>query len=506
MKVKTLASIVAVSAITMLGFATPALADTPGPEDPPVIIGPDLDPQLQGSLSVHKYVSPAEDPDLPNNGTAIDSADLVGLTYLNGVTFTLTPITGVNLLTNDGWDDAQAFAADPSSIPVAQLDTDNNIVRVTTGMGTAFFEDLSLGAYLVTETPPLTNDIIIPAAPFVVTIPLPTEVDGVATWLTDVHVYPKNMVSSVSKTVDETGAYSLGDVVSWTVTAVVPGAYGSEAINSFVIRDNLDSRLRFVDGSATAALKNAPAPTADWPLVKDLDFSVSSSLPSGQTGPGGQELAFALLSPALGDLSDFVGGVYTVTFETEVVGVGNGTIPNTPFANVNDSTFTGTPVNTTWGVVDLFKFEKDTTPKKGLEGATFQVFTSATGGTPLQFLVFGVDDDGDPTETWVTDFTTDSNGHVTIPGLRVGVDYWVEETVAPARFQRLTERVQITGLSAQNGIETPLLVEIANIKVPDWELPLTGGSGLLVPLMGFALLAISAGTATAMSRRKSSEL
>ncbi|MDE0546713.1 SpaH/EbpB family LPXTG-anchored major pilin [Microbacterium sp. C7(2022)] len=438
--------------------------------------GPNIDPDTTGSITIQKFERPLGDL-AETNG---QPADTSGLTPLAGVTFTITPVN-VDLLTNAGWEEAQALtaalAADPAAIP-ANLGTATTL-SATSATGITLAADLPVGLYLIREVDaPAT--VATKSAPFLVSIPLPTtNTEGETTWLTDVHVYPKNAVSAVEKTVDDSTAFALGDIVTWTIDATIPAFGAGETIEAYSIVDDLDDRLAYVAPATVAVTDAAGNPVA---LTAGTDYTVSTTDPvtvefteSGRT---------ALLGAA--------GGTVTVTIDTEVTEVRDGVITNTAFANVNDSTIESNEVQTTWAKVKIFKHDAadDTL---GLEGAVFEVFTAETGGEALEFTIDGAT---------VTQFTTDANGEVVIPGLKAGETYWLEEVVAPDRYFGLDSRVKVV-VNDTTHVGQEVAVDIANTQIPDWALPLTGGNGTLTfGIAGGALVLIAAGAAVLIARRK----
>ena len=119
------------------------------------------------------------------------------------------------------------------------------------------------------ETDPGSNNIVAPAAPFLVAVPQPL---GDGEWLYDVHVYPKNsLVDAPVKEVDDAAAYQLGDTVTWTIKSQVPVMSAGNSYSDYRITDDLDDRLDFVSATVSGAdlvdvttpsLRQAPPPTA----------------------------------------------------------------------------------------------------------------------------------------------------------------------------------------------------------------------------------------------------
>ena len=190
----------------------------------------------------------------------------------------------------------------------------------------------------------------------------------------------------------------------------------------------------------------------------------------------------------------------TLTFEIDTVVLDAGTISNTATVTVNGVDLTSNVATTTWVPVQLTKADSDS--GDGLAGAVFQVFIAETGGAPLEF---------GPTAQ--TDFVSDASGLIDIPGLKAGVQYWVEEITAPDGYFGLTARVAIptTGVLTAVPTGTPGEVEvyeqtIENDQIPAWQLPLTGGNGpLWFGVGGGALVMVAIGAALVAARRKKAQ-
>ncbi|MGO4585440.1 SpaH/EbpB family LPXTG-anchored major pilin, partial [Arthrobacter sp. 2RAF6] len=168
-----------------------------------------------GSLTIHKYEKPAAPTNLPHDGTALSAAQLQGLTPMAGVTFTVQKVNNIDLTTNAGWTAAAALTPAQAAAQAASPGT-----TTTTGAaGTATLGNLPLGLYLVTETGYPAG--VTPSAPFLVTLPM-TDPAGGNGWLYDVNVYPKNAVTTATKTVNDASVLKLGDNVQWTITSDIP--------------------------------------------------------------------------------------------------------------------------------------------------------------------------------------------------------------------------------------------------------------------------------------------
>ena len=455
------AGVVALATLGAISIAGPASAtDT---------TGPNIDKNVKGSVTIHKFEQPHPASGLPNNGTLVPQGDITakGLKPIAGVVFSITPVTGIDLTTNKGWEDAEAAAKALSlngTLP-AGLGTATNL-PATDANGVVAATDLSLGLYLVREVSGPAN-IVSPAAPFLVTVPLPN-IGNAAGWNYDIHVYPKNAVASApTKAVDDSNAYALGDEVSWTVSASVPAFAAASDLKSYVLTDTLDARLDFV--SATVSLGGTALTSADV-TVAEVDNKVTATFtPAG-----------------LAKLAAAPGGSVTLVIKTDVIAVGDGIIKNTAFVNINGNEYKTNEVQTTWAKLTIVKEDSATEAK--LAGAVFEVYTSATGGTPLSFTPGG------------TAFTTGADGTVTIPGLKTGVTYWLQEKTAPNGYYGIENRIEVQ-IAKNSEVEVRKVVE--NTKIPAYALPLTGGDGaLMFGIGGGALLLVAAGAAIVITRRR----
>ncbi|MCH1881988.1 SpaH/EbpB family LPXTG-anchored major pilin [Agrococcus sp. ARC_14] len=439
----------AVATFAVLGGALPASA---APSN--------IDPAAVGSISVHKFAEPADATGLPNNGTVVDTT---GLTPLVGVEFTVERVTGIDLTTNAGWDAAAALTPATAG-PLAAVDA-----ITTDATGTAVFDELPLGVYLVTETAPGANQIAIETAPFLVTVPLPQN----NTWLYDVHVYPKNSLTAIDKIVDDSAARGLGDEISWTITADVPEIAADDTLSSFVIADSLDARLGYV--SATVTGVNVSLVAADYQLVQS-----------------GQDVSVTFTTAGLTKLAAANAASVEVEILTTVDVLGDGVIENDASLTVNDNTFDATAASTEWGTIAILKHETGDQAAV-LAGAEFQVFASeaaAVAGTD-PIVVDGVDT-----------FVSGDNGIAFVPGLRAGVEYWIVETKAPVGYQITATPIPAYTVVAGDVSATSVDVTVANPQVPAYALPITGGSGQVAFMIGGAGLILGAVGFALIRRRK----
>jgi len=456
------------------------------------------DPGRTGSLTIHKLKAPDSPTGLPNNGTVQPTT---GLAPVPGVTFTIQRVGGIALTTNQGWQDASALADVFDAANAAgsitgagyTLTTATGSPVTTDASGNAPLADLPLGLYLVTETayPAGTT----PSAPFLVAVPLTNPADQ-STWLYDVHVYPKNAVDNVAKTVQDHTAAKLGDLVTWTITGDIPNV---QVIDGYKITDKLDTKLDYV--STTVSLGDGTPITAgaDYTVVHDA----TTRTVTVQFTAAGRAVLAAHSSTQV-----------VVKVDTKVNTVGE--IANTALLYPNASSFdvqpgepggpvVTPPVITKWGSVTVLKVNKAGTP---LAGAVFSVYlTPAEAGAGINPITLGGQ----------TTFPVGANGQVTIAGLRYsdwadGVavppgepayrTYWLAEVKAPAGYEPLAEPIAFTVTAATTTVGVDL--KVTNLRSDEVSgghdnpgqhgggfLPGTGGPALT--LLVAAMLLLGAG-------------
>ncbi|MEV8150629.1 SpaH/EbpB family LPXTG-anchored major pilin [Arthrobacter sp. NPDC080073] len=440
------------------------------------------------SLTIHKYQKPATATSLPNDGTALTAAQLQGLTPISGVTFTVQKINNIDLTTNAGWAAAAALtpaqAASRAAVP--------GTTAMTGATGTASLSGLPLGLYLVTETSYPAG--ITPSAPFLVTLPM-TDPAGGNGWIYDVNVYPKNAVTTATKSVNDASVVKLGDNVQWTITSDIPNV---NPIDGYRIVDKLEPKLSYAN--STVALSNNVA------LVLNTDYTAvfdtaTNTLTVDFTASGRAVLA---ANPT---------GKVLVTVDTTVNTVGE--ITNTALVYPNAASFNITPgqpggpvvtppVSTTkWGNIVLHK--KDSQSSAPLAGAVFSVYPSRTDALARTNAI---------NVGGASSWTTDASGNLVISGLRysnrangtaVGPgqpgyqSYWLVETRAPSGYVLLAQPVETTVTSDDPSAVT---VTIGNVQQnAGFQLPLTGVGTWALPAGGILVLA-GAGLFMVTGRRK----
>lgn len=488
-RLRVLVLAIAAIGLAMLGLARPAGAASPSLPDP----------TKTGSITIHKFETPDTPTTLPHNGTAVDTT---GLTPMSGVTFSVQKVTGIDLTTNQGWQDANTLSSSfnpanaPGSITSAgyTLSAAAGSPVTTNASGTAALSGLPLGLYLVTETSWPAGAT--PSTPFLVSVPL-TDPDSENAWLYDVNVYPKNAVTNVSKTVKDEAAIKLGDAVTWSITADIPNV---STIDGYKITDQLDTKLTYVDATATVAGAT---------LTKGTDYTVSLDAATNTVTVDFTASGRAVL--AAHNTAQVV-----VKVDTKVNAVGE--IANTALLYPNQSSFNVTPgqpggpvvtppVLTKWGSVTVQKTDQN---GAALAGAVFSVYATQAdaeaGNNPIALggqTTFAVAADGKLTISGLR-YSDFANGVTVTSGQAGWQDYWLAEVKAPNGYELLADPIKFDVTAATTAVGVDLTVKNMPANA-GFQLPFTGGPGGLFIYLGGALLLVGA-LVIGMSRKRATAL
>lgn len=459
-----IAAVLALAGLAMPSQAQPTVAN----------INPDADT----SLTIHKYEQPdpAWDPNTNNSGDPITVPG--DANPLNGVVFSVQQVTDINLTTVAGWTAAQALT--PAEAASGNLGADlggatgpNGVLEIT--------ENLPVGLYLVRETSAGNNNIVSPAAPFLVAIPQPR---GEGDWNYKVHVYPKNsLLDAPEKDVDDSAAFVIGDIVDWTITAAVPVMSEGNQYDSYIITDQLDERLGFA--GATVNLNGVALDAGDYTVTPAVTTPTTA----------GELVTITLTESGLIKLRELdTAGTITVDLQTKVLSIGeNGIIPNKAIVFVNDPNqdSQGTPTDipeTKWGALQIIKHAKGDESAL-LKGAVFNLYLNTA--TPPAAV---------PGDLIIEDLTTDENGEINVPGLKVG-EYVLVETAAPAGYLLDATPRPIT-IRAGELTVSENVYSVPNEQEPPFNLPLTGGTGTTLFTIAGLVLLVGAGAGYTIMRKR----
>ncbi|WP_314322944.1 SpaH/EbpB family LPXTG-anchored major pilin [Paenarthrobacter ilicis] len=482
------------AALGVLALSTAAAIVAVAPATAVTLPG-NIDPAIPRTLTIHKSALG------PNNGQQIGTGQEVTVpgTPLSGATFTAALVQGVDLTTPEGWN--QVSGITPAT--AAGRVTVNDTYTATTGTnGVATFTNgtssLPIGLYLVTETV-LPVGATNPSAPFLVTLPFPTGPSGAPAnqWIYDVHVYPKNAVTDLTKTRVPAPANSVEarnpDLIRWAINSDIPTLAAGDTLSNFTLTDTLPVELEYLaagpTGVAPTSVRVANAANITQNFVSGTDYNLAYDTATRNVT--------ATFTPAgLTRLAALPGGDVTLTVLSRAVTIpANGVITNTATAVVNGSTETVTG-STPIGQLTVFAYQSENNVRTPLADAVYQVFLNQNDATLGQNPVF---------INGIQNWTTGANGTVAIPIITPG-NYWVREITPPAGFQLPTPfQVQTQVVAGPSSTTAPVqnYVEFRHDQVPAFALPLTGGDGALwFTVGGIGLLAIALGTGIVATRRR----
>lgn len=539
----------AVRGSAALGVAALAAFTLAAPAAAAPVYG-DIDFDATGSITIHKHEHQAGTGSLivgdPEGGSTLPNP-------IAGVTFTAYAITSLPLEVPASWDtlstiDAVTAATCPVLNTVAPaaalagqtLGTGQSF-PVTVADGTATLTGLDVGAYLVCETAATTAaNIADPAQPFIVTVPFPDNQTGAPSnsdgWLYAVHAYPKNAKAvAVTKTVTSPDGLGLGASVTFPTTTGIPRLADDAQFTSYVVVDPMDPRLAAI-AVDSVTVDGTPVDAAHYTVTTDRNVLLVSFTQAGLTwlkGQGGKDVVTvfsgevsSLASPGFGlDAGQVYNRAYLVTDNEALVSPpaapqlppleGDPTDPvdpTDPFPGDPETVSPSNVVETNWGDVKIFKQDAAGAAPAGLSGAVFEVYAAATPyaattadcaiATTGGALVVGA----------ASEFTS-ADGAVTIAGLFVSDSenatadaafrcYVVKEITAPAGFVLPAGDDAFTAVAVAAGVTSGYDLTIDNVKQNVPNLPLTGGQGqVLLMLGGGALLLTAIGVAVVARRR-----
>lgn len=481
-----------------------------------------------GNLHIHKRLGLPES-ETPHDGTEVDTPPGDAVPGVGYTVYRVLDAEGeaLDLTTQAGWAAAQGVTLGEvyaNGAPVAAR-VGTGVPGTTGAGGTATFNDLAAGLYLVVEEDNPTDaegNALAPAAPFLVTVPL-TNPDGNG-WLSDVHVYPKNQsIAGPVKTVTDPATAqpgaSVGEQIGFQIDTTIPKITPGNTFNGFLVTDKLPAGLG--EPEVTVTLGGAP-------LTAETDYTLTTYQVGDQW-----VVRVQLTGGTLSNLHTRSGQVLQVNPVSTVESVPAGgvlentawVLPNNPGAfpegwdpaNPGDGPNPGNKSNTTRSVYGAITINKTATDGTPLNGAIFELnrCTGNTVNTTDPIAVGGA-----------TDFTTATAGanagQVVISGIHlanlqtgqdpvvtedvwagVGANFCLVETQAPDGYSLLPQPIPVT-LTA-TGNETALVTATADIQNVEtnagFNLPLTGGRGIWALIGGGVLLLLLAAAYYMKTRR-----
>ncbi|MCP1111012.1 fimbrial isopeptide formation D2 family protein/LPXTG-motif cell wall-anchored protein [Lachnospiraceae bacterium PF1-21] len=466
------------------------------------------DASIKGSITVHKYGTDHQ-PTTPANGLEItDNAVLSKFgTPLQGVGFTLFIIDENYPITHTT---TAADALANSTLAKAE--------EFTNAQGVITWDELdAVRYYVLVETAPPTGEYEI-MEPTIISVPYGYNHAGAnSKWNYDVHVYPKNINSEkVTKTgPTNPDGYKVGDEVIWTINGRVPvklrlGEPGAYTYGHLRFVDILDERLTYNETNTVVSMitaggtKTALTPTTDYTITEDsstnkitIDFTRDGMDNLVDNNAGRVEIKLATnvnskaTKPSAGD--DDLTIINDVDIE---------------FKNADDSEGSSAKpedkpdVKLSYIEIEKVDF-KD--PTIFLDGAQFKLATSAAKATAGDFIKDAAGNDIVVTTGAGTgkDSTVYAHGYAAISGLpRSGdseVSYYLCEVKAPNapagkdwEYVMRPDAIKVTIPANNNGTK----VTVENTRLGDdgpgpiFGLPLTGGIGSVIFVLGGILLVL----------------
>lgn len=359
------------------------------------------------------------------------------------------------------------YAADKKLTPAATLPKDGSYTASDLALG-YYVVDSSLGALcgLTTTNPTAT-------------------------------ISEKNEVPAPKKTVkeDSTSQYGenntaqIGDTVEFKI--VIPAKKG--AAQNYKLHDQMEDGLTLNRNSITVK-------AGEKELTKDKDYTVAFDVKckdkSGAETTCDFEIAFSndYLSTITADTDIVVTYTAVLNEKAEIADATNDNVTVLDYGDGNHSEWDKTTTKT-------FKFDiiKTNSNKEVLTGAKFELYDAQTAGNKIALVKVedGVYRVATATEKSAEGFTSAviEAGKATVEGLDANTTYWLQETEAPAGYNKLAERVKVeikdanltTTMEGNVWAEGNGGVQITNKA--GTQLPSTGGMGTTIfYVLGSALV------------------
>ena len=516
------AGALALPAATSATQAAPTFGLAATQERAPSLV--DLDTNRTGSITIHKLIKDATNGTDAGNG--LEDNTVTG-TPLPGAHFQIRKLTNIDLTTQAGWEKLLSYNGDVSA---AENDgTDAPEEHVTGADGKAVFPSVNLGAYIVEET--VTPPGYVGSKAFIMTVPMthPTDLNK---WVYDVHAYPKNTKAGLEKTVNDTDTPAVGSPISYTIKSDVPGV---DTLDYYDVVDQYDKRVQLPEADVTLKLINGK--TGDVTLTKDVDYKlIAADASDGKTKFWTAEFTAAGRAKLIDNRKDDTTKVQmdlsgTVNEPVGTDGIYKNTgylLPSAPSNGWTPGTGTvpppGTPKSEVESKFGKVKITKTSAKAKAggsfdkLSGAKFAVYKCTPQSTPTaNFDSVDATLDKKLTVNGATEFTTGTDGTVTIDGLRnndwenneaVTNPGWycLVETKAPDGYELQARPIAFQILQSNSKADNTYTLETTIKDVPKnggFNLPVTGAAGIGVLIGAGTLLVGGAGAiALANKRRK----
>lgn len=522
--------------VAFAAFAGGAVADGNGS---PVL----KDAPAQAGLSVHKHKD--VEKSTRATGLPLSEAERAALgDPMANIDFDVYHVKGVDVKTNAGLREADKFAGKTwtaADIAAGKVTVDGQeyelekVGTITTNASGDATGTYDLGVYIVAEN--LTNypdpQNVTPQEPFTVFLPMTDPVNR-NEWLYDVHVYPKNTVDGIEKTVTDGNpgeadkdAYKIGEKLTYKLASTIfagdsnaDGKVTGADLGYYYIEDQLTEGLEYAS-STVAVDGTALTEGADYTFTNTngkLGYSFTDAGLDKLAAASGKKVEVSITATVTANNTEGVLKNQAWFIPSNKWLINHGEKPGKPGEPVDKP---GKPpvsneVESKFG--DIVVKKTNAAGTVSLAGATFSVHRAKNG------LVCDKNDLGPAV---ASSEPTDANGMTAVKGLQLSDfyngqkqqdlhGYCLVETKAPEGYEldpeptpfTLTKEGSVTDLSVayndQARDANPDDNEGGNRHITNTkhnDLPLTGdGGGILLGLAaGFGL---AAGGATVLSRRK----
>lgn len=332
-----------------------------------------------------------------------------------------------------------------------------------------------------------------------------------------VNINDKNMAPVIHKRVEGNveGAWKMqktvavGDTVKFrTVVHATKGGI------NYRVHDKMTAGLTFnADSIAiTKKVNISDQQTTETQLTAGTDYTL---ITTGLTDDCTFHIEFS--EGILKDLTDDVDFVitYSATLNEDAVVRADTDTPTSENTNINTTKLDyGNEITTEEDLVEIrtleFDLVKTNSKNEVLDGAEFELYDTQTGGTriPLKKLADGtyiIATEGVTGDGFVSATIQTNNGIATIKGLNSEKFYYLEETKAPAGYNKLHERVAIRlqEKNAKAKLENNRYKEggIHVINNTGTQIPATGGTGTTLFYVIGGILAVGAAILLVVKRR-----
>ena len=503
--------------------------------------GPTFDGTTSGSLTINKTDGAgAAITDTSLQYTVYKVADITQTNVSGVVSVQYILDSGITLNSSAIIGDGSTVAV-PTGVTAASFDTlslpAGTAATNTAGTGTLTFSGLPLGLYLVKET--VTPAGVAQSNDFLVSIPMSTTVSGNSVWDYDPVATPKNTVvdGTVSKGITSgatlvsgsTYTASLGDSVTYAITATLPTTFTVTPYTTYTVTD-IPSTGLVIDYAGTGSAANFDGIVVSvgaTTLTRGTDYTITASgtgfvvelitdqpTPTGSTTPGTQAAALTNGAVVTITYKATLSPTATASSFTNTVAV-NSRYNTAGGTTVTPPTITPSPTDPIPTIVTynyaLQKVDGDNS-NAPLAGAAFAIQNSsgsylAWNTTNGWSVATGL---SDPDLYTVTSATGATSAIVSFNGL-AGGSYNLVELSAPAGYSQLTAAIPVT-VSATTTADADTTgggagysIQVVNSLANTFTLPGTGGMGIYLYTIGGVLLIGAAIVLFARNRKRQAD-